>query len=133
MENLGGTNLAGNNEDFDDPIPLDDELDNPIPLKDDADRATVSHAPLNLGGSGTAEVEKPAVRKAAGVITSTDRITGLKTFFTKLHPGAMEFLDEQINKWLKDNPGIVIKRTDTTTGEVQAKKTEPNIIITVWY
>ncbi len=80
-----------------------------------------------------AEVGKPVVRKAAGVITSGDRITGVKTFFTKLHPGAMEFLDEQINKWLKDNPGIVIKRTDTTTGEVQAKKSEPNIIITVWY
>jgi hypothetical protein len=134
MENFGGTNLTGNNKDFDDPIPLDDELDKPIRLgDDDAGRASVSHSPLSLGGGNMAEVGKPVVRKAAGVITSGDRITGVKTFFTKLHPGAMEFLDEQINKWLKDNPGVAIKRTDSTTGEVQAKKTEPNIIITVWY
>jgi hypothetical protein len=133
MQNFEGNKFAGN-EGFDDPIPLDDELDKPIPLEDDdAGRASVSRSPLNLGGSDTAGVGKPVVRKASGVITSSDRITGVKTFFTKLHPGAMEFLDEQINKWLKDNPGMVIKRTDTTTGEVQAKKTEPNIIITVWY
>jgi hypothetical protein len=45
----------------------------------------------------------------------------------------MDFLDEQITKWLKDNPGIIIKRTNTVTGEIQGKKTEPNIVITVWY
>jgi hypothetical protein len=65
--------------------------------------------------------------------TSTSRVSGVKTFFTKLHPGALDFLDEQITKWLKDNPGVVIKRTNTVTGEIQAKKTEPNIIITIWY
>jgi hypothetical protein len=133
MQNFEGNKLAGN-EGFDDPIPLDDELDKPIPLgDDDAGRASVSRSPLSLGGGKTAEAAKPVVRKAAGAITSSDRITGMKTFFTKLHPGAMDFLDEQINKWLKDNPGIVIKQTNTTTGEVQGKKTEPSIIITVWY
>jgi len=133
MQNFEGNKFAGN-ESFDDPIPLDDELDKPIPLgDDDAGRASVSRSPLSLGGSKTAEGAKPAVKKDAGKMASTDQITGVKTFFTKLHPGAMEFLDEQINKWLKDNPGIAIKQTNTTTGEVQAKKTEPNIIITVWY
>jgi hypothetical protein len=58
---------------------------------------------------------------------------GVKTFFTKLHAGAIEFLDEQITNWLKDNPGITIKRTNTVTGEIQGTKTEPNIIVTVWY
>ena len=62
-----------------------------------------------------------------------DRITGCKTFFTKLHPGAIDFLDEQINQWLKDNPAVIIKMTNTTTGEVQGKKTEANILMTVWY
>ena len=128
MQNFKG------NEGIDDPIPLDDDLDKPIPLDDDdAGRASVSRSPLSLGGSNMAEAAKPAVKKDAVKIASTARITGVKTFFTKLHPGAMEFLDEQISKWLKDNPGIVIKQTNTTSGEVQAKKTEPNIIITVWY
>ena len=61
------------------------------------------------------------------------RITGCKTFFTKLHAGAIEFLDDQITGWLKDNPNIVLKSTDVSVGEVAAKKTEPNILIVVWY
>jgi hypothetical protein len=79
------------------------------------------------------EVPKPAVKKVEEKAVSTNRITGLKTFFTKLHPGAMDFLDEQITKWLKENPGVTIRRTNTVTGQVQAKKTEPNIIISIWY
>ncbi len=127
-------NRFPSDEDLDKPIPLDDDADDPISL-DDADTGggTVSHAPLNLGGGGPAQVAKPAPRTKTAEVVSADRITGVKTFFTKLHPGAMEFLDEQINKWLNDNPSIQIKRTNTTTGEVQAKKTEPNIIIHVWY
>jgi hypothetical protein len=113
--------------------------DKPIPFDDDDISTTVSHAPLNLGGgttSGMPEVnfnkteDKP---KPAETEVSTERITGVKTFFAKLHAGAIAFLDEQITNWLNDNPGITIKRTNTVTGDVQAKKTEPNIIITVWY
>ncbi|MHC4647431.1 MAG: hypothetical protein ACYTBJ_18220 [Planctomycetota bacterium] len=115
--------------------------DKPIPLDDNgAGGAVVSHAPLNLGGATPASVSEPDTivwparpRKPTGLTSSPERITGVKTFFAKLHPGAMDFLDEQITNWLRDNPGVVIKRTNATTGEVQAKKTEPNIIITVWY
>lgn len=138
MDNLDGNKLPGS-EDLDKPIPLDDDLDKPIPLDDDADtgQTNVSHSPLNLGGIGAAAakptVSRPATAQPAEKAVSGDRITGVKTFFTKLHPGAMDFLDGQINNWLKANPGVVIKRTNIATGEVQAKKTEPNIIITVWY
>jgi ABC-type glycerol-3-phosphate transport system substrate-binding protein len=96
---------------------------------------------LNLGGGGAAppKIERPAqpagptATKPAERTSSAERITGVKTFFTKLHGGAIEFLDEIISKWLKDNPGISIKQTNIITGEIQGKKTEPNIIITVWY
>ena len=143
MDNLDGKKLPGN-EDLDKPIPLDDDLDKPIPFDDeDTGQTNVSHSPLNLGGSGTPAAAKPAAVKPTAArpataqpaekAVSADRITGVRTFFTKLHPGAMEFLDGQINNWLKANPGVVIKRTNIATGEVQAKKTEPNIIITVWY
>jgi hypothetical protein len=106
----------------------------PIPFDDDRTDTEVSHAPLSLGGSSTAETPEvgQAVRPEKK-IASSERITGVKTFFTKLHPGAMDFLDKQITNWLKNHPGLVVKRTNITTGEVQAKKTEPNIIITIWY
>lgn len=142
MDNIDIGNFPGS-ENLDQPIPLGEDLDKPIPFDDGTNSSSVSHSPLSLGGSGAAqapkkempkiEVPKPAVKKVEENIVSTDRITGVKTFFTKLHPGAMDFLDEQITKWLKENPGVKIKRTNTVTGDIQAKKTEPNIIITVWY
>ena len=142
MEDFGGSNLGNQNPNR--PVPSRDDTGKPIPFDDSGPGGTgVSRSPLNLGGGGSAKAantgvpkpvaSKPAVSKPAQAAASSGRITGVKTFFTKLHPGAISFLDEQITNWLKENPGISIKRTDATTGEVQAKKTEPNIIITVWY
>ena len=133
MDNFDSSNLGGANPN--EPIPLD----NQIPFDQPGAGGTgVSHSPLDLGGSSPVEAPKievpnPVTKKPAEKVVSTGRITGLKTFFTKLHPGAMNFLDEQITKWLQENPGVSIKRTNIVTGEIQAKKTEPNIIITVWY
>jgi len=137
MDNFNSSNFEGQN--INDPIPLDQDLDKPIPLEDiSIGGGGVSHAPLDLGGSSPVEmpkieVPKPVAKKPAEKVASSDRITGVKTFFTKLHPGAINFLDEQITKWLRENPEVVIKRTNIITGEIQAKKTDPNIIITVWY
>jgi hypothetical protein len=107
----------------------------PIPFDEgDTGESEVSHSPLNLGGATAQKPQTGITAKPSGRFTSSpERITGVKTFFAKLHPGAIEFLDEQITNWLKNNPGTVVKRTNVTTGEVQAKKTEPNIIVTVWY
>jgi DNA-binding Lrp family transcriptional regulator len=125
-----------------DKTPPGKDLNEPIPFDNDTSGASVSHSPLDLGGGGKMEapkIERPtqpvgaAAKKPAEKINSAERITGVRTFFTKLHAGAIEFLDEVITKWLKDNPGISIKRINMVTGEIQGKKTEPNIIITVWY
>jgi len=104
-------------------------------------QGNISHSPLNLGGGGSAGEEAESapeptghLEKPAGEIVSwPDRITGVRTFFTKLHPGAIEFMDEQITNWLRDNPGVQIKRTNIIAGDIVGKKTEPNIVVTVWY
>lgn len=119
-------------------IPPSENLDKPIPFDDtDTADANISHSPLNLGAGAkpqtAAQPATPIGKPPAEKIVSTERITGAKTFFTKLHAGAIEFLDEQITNWLKNNPGVTIKKTNTVTGEVAAKKTEPNIIVTIWY
>jgi len=146
MDNFNLSNF--DNQNTNELNPLDKDAEKPIPFDDaDISEMSVSHSPLDLGGSGIAEApkieaSKPVaksidspltVQEPAKKMVSTERIEGVKTFFTKLHPGALNFLDEQITKWLKENPDITIKRTNIITGEVQAKKTEPNIIITVWY
>ena len=123
-----------------------------IPFDDsDGPETQISHSPLNLGG-GSAPVPdakpapKPAPVQAAppnpkpatvqvqqAAQPSTGRITGVKIFFTKLHAGALDFLSEQISDWLKKNPDIIVQRTNAVVGEVAAKKTEQNLIVTVWY
>ncbi len=106
----------------------------PIPFDDETADTEVSHSPLNLGGGSAAEAsELESTARPVKKVVSSQRITGVKTFFTKLHAGALDFLDEQITNWLKNNPGITIKRINTVTGEIQGKKTEPNIIVTIWY
>ena len=141
MDNFGKSNVGGGN------------ADKPIPF-DDTSSLGVSHLPLNIGGSGPAKAPAPSQTTSAGsgsagpaapsvkptvkapeakAVSSSDRVTGVKTFFALLHVGAINFLDEQINNWLKENPGIVIKRTNTVTGTVAGKRTEPNIIVNIWY
>ena len=133
MDNFESNNL--NDQDLNDSIPFDNSSH--------AGETGVSHTPLDLGGSKTVEfpktnvvkqaVTKQAVAKPTENVISTERIVGVRTFFTKLHPGAINFLDEQITEWLKKNPDIKIKRTNVTIGEIQSKKTEPNILISIWY
>jgi len=138
MDSSDSSKISGN-ENLSEPIPFDDDTDKPIPFDDeDTIPADVSHSPLSLGGSGTVrepkiQVPRPVAKKETEKVVSAERITGVRTFFTKLHPGAMEFLDGQITNWLQENPGVSIKRTNTATGEVTGKKTEPNLIVTVWY
>jgi hypothetical protein len=135
MENLNINNPLNQ------PGAINNDIGKPIPFDDsDPGEKGVSHAPLDLGGTSPVQIPKvempkpvAAVKKPTEKAASTDRVAGVKTFFTKLHPGALNFLDEQITRWLTENPDVQIKRTNVTTGEVQAKKTEPNIIITVWY
>ena len=139
-------------------IPFDDSDSAPP-----AAAGGVSRKPLDLGGSkpvapaapaAPPKVAKPAVRPTAKPVAKpaaaatvakavaqanpspvavTERITRMKIFVIKLHHGSLEYVEEQIAEWLRDNPDVVIKRTDVSVGEVQAKKTEPNLIINVWY
>jgi len=105
----------------------------------------VSRAPLTLGGGASAPaapvapaaprpvIPRPVAARPAPATGATDRITACKTFFTKMHPGAIHFLDEQITKWLAENPQIAIKHTNVVQGDITEKKEEPNIVIVIWY
>jgi len=145
------------------PFDIEDEpVAAPKPAAPARPAAAVSHAPLTMGAAATAGttpgapraaarpaqpkaapakpagprivINKPPERHVADIQTSSDdRVCGVKTFFTKLHPGAMDFLDDQINDWLKAHPEVRVKMTNTCVGEVASKKSEPNIILTVWY
>ena len=158
MDNLGSVNPGSQRPN--DPIPFDSGVPEPkgvshAPLNLGAGGApapqTVAPKPGASGAPAAQSVAPKPVAKPVGPPTAVakpvpvrlvapaaptvpaSRITGVKTFFTKLHPGAIAFLDEQITRWLAENPNIVVKQTNIAVGEVEAKKTEANIIITVWY
>ena len=59
--------------------------------------------------------------------------TRVHTFHARLSDSGLNFLDEQINDWLEKNPDIEIKFSNTTVGVLEAKRSEPNLIVTVWY
>ena len=61
------------------------------------------------------------------------KITSVRIFFIKLHHGSLNYMEEQISDWLKENPDVEIKATNVTVGDVVAKNTEPNLIVAVWY
>ncbi len=148
LDNFDADNVQVPPPAADAPIPFDDS-DPPVSA------TSVSRKPLTLGTNGSskpqaaarpqASAPRPAPRpasaqaaavskKVAGAVNNNaPRITGLKTFYTKLHPGALDFIDEQVSEWLKANPSVQIKQTNVTVGEVQAKKTEPNIILSIWF
>ncbi len=159
MDNLA--NNSSHSDNSGKPIPVPNGPGSPAAVKENpaGNAPPISRAPLNLGGTGTpvaspvavspaapaahavaptpaprAQAPQMPIRKpvAAGPAPAA-RIANCKTFFTKLHPGAIKFMDDQITAWLKDNPGVVIKRTNAVTGEIVDKKTEPSILITVWY
>ena len=151
MDNV--SNNPNRSDNPNEPIPLSDGVAEPArPAAVPASASPgVSRAPLNLGG-GTATPTAPAAPKApvlrpvppkpptsvgvapAGVgVAPGGRITGCKTFFTKLHPGALHFLDELIAKWLKEDPSIVVKAVNVFQGEITEKKIEQNIVVVVWY
>ena len=133
MDDFDVRNIPPPSESDDEPIPFEDNVD-------DSEQSAVSHAPLNLGSEQTPTQQsvpsiqpiKPAVQKK-DEIPSGSRIIGVKTFFAKLHAGAIEYLDTQVTEWLQKNPEVVIKRISAVTGDVQGKTVEPNIIITIWY
>ena len=55
-----------------------------------------------------------------------------KSFFCKLRPDALEYLDQQINEWLDAHPQYEVKFVSSASGELKGKVTEPAIIINVW-
>lgn len=94
-----------------------------------AESESADHIQLFAGEKTTQRESKQYKRQPTATGKGATRV---RTFDTKLSRGAMEMLDEQINLWL-DETGYEVKFVSTTIGDVQGKKTEPHLIINIWY
>ncbi len=72
------------------------------------------------------EYKRPLVNTETGA-------TRVRTFHVKLTDTAMHHLDNVINEWIDENEEIIVKFVKMTVGAVEGKKTEPHLIISVWY
>ncbi len=56
-----------------------------------------------------------------------------RIFHAKLNDGALQFVQDQINNWIDQNPEVDIKQLNTNVGVVEGKSSEPHLIITLFY
>ncbi len=56
-----------------------------------------------------------------------------RIFHAKLNDGALQFLQDQINDWIDQNPEVDIKHLNTNVGIVEGKSSEPHLVITLFY
>ena len=57
----------------------------------------------------------------------------VRIFHSRLSENAMEYMEDNVNEWLDENPDVEIKFSNSTVGVVEGKKSESHIIVTVWY
>ncbi|HKQ49398.1 MAG TPA: hypothetical protein VJZ71_15110 [Phycisphaerae bacterium] len=67
------------------------------------------------------------------ITAASDPPTRVRTFHSKLTPGALAHMDDLINEWIDSNPGIFIKHVNTTVGPFEAKHVEQHLIVTIFY
>ncbi len=56
-----------------------------------------------------------------------------RIFHAKLNDGALQFVQDQINDWIDQNPEVDIKHLNPNVGVVEGKSSEPHLIITLFY
>ena len=58
--------------------------------------------------------------------------THVKTFYCKLRPDAIQYLDDQINEWLDKHPEYEVKLVTSTVGKLVGKNIEDALFLNVW-
>ena len=110
--------------------PLEPDDDAPISME-----AIEDDAPSKIRTFESASTLKASTRSTLKRATNLtgQGATRVRTFHTKLTDGAFAFLDNQINEWVDENQDVEVKFCNTTIGVVEGKRSEPHIIMTVWY
>ena len=104
----------------------------PDPIKLETNGGDINEATqIRTFGSDSARERKEEYTRPLN--TAGKGATRVRTFHTRLSNNAMAFLDEQVNEWVDENPDIEVKFSTSAVGMVEGKKTEPHLIINVWY
>lgn len=114
--------------------PPKDISDERISLDEDLEAPPVGPSKIRSFASGStlggAHHESSLKRS---LLSASDPATRIRTFHSKLTPGALAHMDDLINEWIDSQPDIFIKHVNTTVGPFEAKHVEQHLIVTIFY
>ncbi len=112
------------------PAPEEDE---PLTLIDDEEVGTLAGDIKAFGGAASkmGKAHKDDFRRS--VHRSESGATRCRIFHSKLASTSLEYMEGQINDWLDSSDDIDVKQVGHVIGDMTGKKTEPNLIVMVWY
>lgn len=115
------------------------ESDEPISLGEDFEAIEIEGGEEQAEGSGAKITMFGAGQhKAQDVWDRQPNVTGegavhFKLFHAKLREDALEYLQDQVNKWLDAHPEVEVKFTNMTVGQLKTKiADEPALFMAVW-
>lgn len=132
------------------PTPADDE---PISLESEDEPLVVETAPteedepLGLIEEGEMSIKPQRMRAFGSGISPLDEnkiefkrpvnmdgtgATRCRIFHAKITDSSLEHMESQINSWLDSNE-IEVKHVGHTIGVMEGKRSEPNMLVMVWY
>jgi hypothetical protein len=105
-----------------------------ISMVSDREMAGHSHHKIRSFSEGSTLGGAHHESKLSRPITGpNDPPTRIRCFHSKLTPGALAHMDDQINEWVDTHPDIYIKKVTTTVGPFEAKHVEQHLIVTIFY
>ncbi len=123
------------------PIPMDEleELEElkiedaddlaPIDIDDSPSQASLGGSMIQVFGGDRVPHEDNWSRKTN---VTGQGATHVKTFFCKLRPDAIQFVDDQVNDWLDKHPEYEVKFVTSTVGKLVGKNVEDALFMNVW-
>jgi hypothetical protein len=101
-----------------------------VTMVEDAPVGEQGKSKIRMDSAGLGVHEKAAFRRALN-ITGTGA-TRCKMFYAKIGPAPMDYMQKSINDWL-DQEELEVKFVSQVVGVMEGKRSEPNLIITIWY
>jgi hypothetical protein len=85
---------------------------------------------IRQAGASLGVHEKAAYRRALNVTGAG--ATRCRIFTAKIAPAPMDYMQKSINDWL-DQEDLEVKFVSQVVGVLEGKRSEPNLIVTIWY
>ncbi len=132
-ESMGGEILQCPKCKYPEKVPMSSDFGISLEVDDFSGGGISSETSASITSFGENQVFAHNKNYKRNLSTDSGTATRMRTFHARLSDNAMQYLDDQVNEWIDNNPEIFVKFSNITVGLVEGKKTESHLIISVWY